>query len=217
MGTFKKMIEIFRKIVIGYVFYTFILTVIGFFIFPEPPQSHSPDEFLNFVYDVVLSNTPYKIVVAQIFIWTLTSWFLSISMFFSKNTRLIVLKKLSGIKERDEREVQIVGKASRAGYLTTMTILLFLLFLSVFSVCVSVKQDDNVEPGQPRGTLGITAGIGYEIFNSWAIITEKEGYDSYFEYNGLPLSTPTLILLLLVWQIVSYRFVSLRALKVPDE
>ena len=126
------------------------------------------------------------------------------------------MKKLSGIKERDEREVQIVGKALRASYLTSLTILLFLLFLSIFDVQVSIKPVDNVEPGQPSKELSFGAGVGYKILNSWAIITEKEGYDYFFEYHGLPLSTPTLILILLVWQIVSYRFVSRRALKVPD-
>ena len=216
MGIFKKTIEIFRKIVIGYVFYTFPVTLIAFVIIPRPQPLSSLAEGMKFLHDVILSNTLYSVALAQLLIWILTSWFLSISMFFSKSSRETVLKRLSGIKERDEREVQIVGKSMRASYLTTMTILLFLLFLSIFDVHVSIKTLDNVEPGQPSKSMGFSAGVGYTIINSWAIITEKEGYDYFFEYHGLPLSPPTLILILLVWQIVSFRIVSRRALKVPD-
>ena len=126
MDTFRKVVDISRKIVIGYVFYTFLLTLMAFVILPKL-QTKSTAE----VMDLILSNPIYTVAVVQIFIWSLTSCFLSFFMFFSKNTREILVKKLSGIKERDEREVQIVGKAFRASYLGTMTILLFVLFISL--------------------------------------------------------------------------------------
>ena len=214
MGIFKKIIEVFRKIVIGYVFYTFPLTLIAFFIIPKPPTL--PEITDDFLQNVIYSSTLYSIALNQILLWILISWLFSISMLFSMNNREIFLKKLSGIKERDEREVQIVGKSMRVSYLTTMTILLFLLFLSIFDVHFSIKPLDNVELGQPSKSMGFSAGVGYSIINSWAIVTEKEGYDYFFEYHGLPLSTPTLILILLLWQIVSFRVVSRRTLKVPD-
>jgi hypothetical protein len=47
-------------------------------------------------------------------VWSLISLGLTVSMFFSKNLRNTVLVKLSGMKERDEREVQIVGKALKS-------------------------------------------------------------------------------------------------------
>jgi hypothetical protein len=159
---------------------------------------------------------PFNIwIVLHTAFWTLTSLILTISMFFSKNNRDAFLKKLSGIKERDEREVQIVGKALKSSYLTTMTILLFLLLISLFNVRVFKKSVHNVEQGQPRGAVILS--IGFKVLNSEAaIVTQKEGYDLYFDLNVIPISPSTLILLLMLWQIVSYRFVAWRLSKVPD-
>lgn len=213
MKILKKISEIFRKIVIGYVFYTFILTLIAFVILPKP-QSPFPAEPMNYV-SIIFSSPLYIAATVQIFIWTLTSLILSVSMFFLRNTREIFIKKLSGIKERDEREVQIVGKALRASYLSAMTILLFLLFMSLIKVEVYEKLDVNAKPPHNK-YIAISADIRPEVFNSKAVITQKEGYISYFLYSDIPFSTSGLILILLVWQIVSFRVVSRRALKVPD-
>ena len=215
MGIFKKIAEIFRKIVIGYVFYTSVLTLIAFIIIPEP-QPGSTDEIMNYVFNVILSSPLYSAALVQIIIWNLTSLILSISMFFFRNTREIVLKKLSGIKERDEREVQIVGKALRASYLGTMTILLFILFMSLIKVEVYIKPINNAEPDKPHHSMTINAGIGNEIINPKAIITKKKGYTSYFLYGDIPFSSSGLILILLIWQIISFRIVSRRASKVPE-
>ena len=114
----------FIKIVIGYVFYTFPLTLVGYaFLFVMENR-------VSLSYGVFL-NTLIYVSLIQTLIWTLTSLFLSISLFFSEKNRGVVLKKLSGIKERDEREVQIMGRALKSSYLTTMTILFFLLFISL--------------------------------------------------------------------------------------
>jgi len=215
MGILKKIIEIFRRIVIGYIFYTFPLTLIAFVIVPKPQGPAEFDEVVNYILNAISSSTLYRIAFAQFVLWILISWLFSISMLFSRNNREIFLKKLSGIKERDEREVQIVGKSMRASYLTTMTILLTFLFLSIFRLEVAANSANTVESSQERGYYSI--GIWYNPITPWAISTQKEGYDSFFGYYALPISPPTLILLLLLWQIVSFRFVSRRALKVPDE
>ena len=213
MGIFKKIIEIFRKIVIGYIFYTFPLTLLGCVIIAKYTQGN-PEEFLQEPYYAAFLNNLIYIAMAQFGIWTLISLLFSITMFFSRNNREIFLKRLSGIKERDEREVQIVGKALRVSYLSTMTILLFLLFISLFYVEYNIKSADNVELGQQRSSLAF--GVEFSFLYPHGLVKQREGYDYFFSYRGLPLPTHTVILLLLVWQIVSYRFVSRRALKVPD-
>ena len=213
MGILKNISEIFRKIVIGYVFYTFPVTLMGCLILAKYIKDN-PFEFLQQPYYGAFLNTIIYVAMAQFVIWTLISCLFSITMFFSKNNRETVLKKLSGIKERDEREVQVVGKALRVSYLTTMTILLFLLFISLFYVQTSRQSADNVEPGHPPGSL--TVAIQFNFLDEDAIITQREGYDDFLEINGIPVSIPGLILILLVWQVVSYRVVSWRALKVTD-
>ena len=126
-----------------------------------------------------------------------------------------MLARLSGIKERDEREVQIVGKALKSTYLTTLTLLLFLLFISLFYVHIGKKQRSSIEQGQKPIELALK--LEFHLIDSNTIIIQKPGFEKYFEMNDLPLSSSTLILLLLLWQIFSYRHVSRRSLKLFEE
>ena len=72
----------FKKIVIGYVFYTFPLTLVGyaFFFVTEGRVSLSYGVFLNVLINVLAIQTG---------IWTLTSLCLSISLFFSEKTGIL--------------------------------------------------------------------------------------------------------------------------------
>ena len=195
--------KIFKNIIIGYVFYASPLALIGFLVIGITEYKMSP---IHPFTDMLL--------MGHAVFWTLISFLLTISLFFSKTNREFILKKLSGMKERDEREVLIVGKALKASYLTTMTILFFLLFISLFDIRAHTKSADNDEPYQPPELIYIH--IGFEFIDSNAIITQKEGYDEYFEINDLPISSSTLIIILLLWQVASYRYVSRRSLKIPD-
>ena len=141
--------KIFKKIVIGYVFYTFPLTFILFLyvLFKNPNFESAMDSMLG------------PPVAVQGLIWSLTSLALTISMFFSQALRNSVLAKLSGIKERDEREAQIVGKALKSSYLTSMTILLLLLSVSFVRIEIGRVSNDILEPGELRGYIQFGFGV----------------------------------------------------------
>ncbi len=195
-----------KKIIIGYVFYSSPLILILFIctaIKKPVLDVHPLSTYSNFI----------LILILECGVWTLTALGLTISMIFSAKLRNTVLVKLSGIKERDEREVQIVGKALKSSYLTGMTILLCLLSISFLQVTITKKSPDNLAPGELQRSIQL--GFHAELTDSDAIITGKEGYDIYYQYNDVPFSVPSLILLMLVWQIASYRYVSRKALKHP--
>lgn len=194
--------NLFKKIVIGFVFYTYPLALVGFLIMGLYENG------------IIPYSTLYAWTLMYAAFWTLITFFLTITMFFSKGLRNDVLSKLSGIKERDEREIHIVGNALKSTYLTTMTILLFLLIISLFNIIVGKKSVDSIEPGQPPDYISLH--FGFEILDQSAVITEKEGYDEYFEIDDLPISSSTLIILLILWQIFSYRQISRRLLKITD-
>jgi hypothetical protein len=195
--------NLFKKIVIGFVFYTFPLAIVGFLIIGLYENS------------IVLYIAPlYLCSLVLAALWTLITFLLTIAMFFSKRLRNDVLSKLSGIKEHDEREVQIVGKALKSTYLSTMTILLFLLIISLFNIYIEKKSVDSVEPGQLRNSVSIHLGL--DIIDHNAVITQKESCDEYFEINDLPISSSALIIILMLWQIFSYRYITRRYLKLPD-
>jgi hypothetical protein len=199
--------NLFKKIVIGFVFYTFPLAIVDFLIMGLYENSIIPHikPYITGLYAITLVHAVF---------WTLITLLLTIAMFFSKKLRNDVLSKLSGMKERDEREVQIVGKALKSTYLSTMTILLFLLIISLFNIYIEKKSVVSIEPGQLRNSISVH--MGFEILDSNALITQKEGYDSYFEINDLPISSSALIFILMLWQIFSYRHVTRRALKLEN-
>jgi hypothetical protein len=125
--------NLFKKIIIGFVFYTFPLAIVDYLIIGLYENSIIPHTGVLEIWTLIPAA-----------FWTLITFFLTIAMFFSKRLRNDVLAKLSGMKERDEREVQIVGKALKATYLSTMTILLFLLIISLFDIRVEKKSVDIV-------------------------------------------------------------------------
>ncbi len=199
--------KIFKNIVTGYVFYTapLILLLLVCFIIKKPDTDfHQIDTYEMFV----------LILFLHCVIWSLVSLGLTISMFFSKNLRNTVLARLSGMKERDEREVQIVGKALKSSYLTTMTILLCLLSISFIQITFAKKSPANLGPRELSGSISL--GFYAEFSDPEALVTKKDGYDIYFQYNDVPLSTSSLVIFLLIWQIASYRYVSRRALRLPE-
>lgn len=196
--------KLFKKTVINLVFYTAPLALICYlFLGLSDSTITSSLESISF-----WASLP-------IIFWTPITFFLTISMFFSKSLRNDVLVRLSGMKERDEREVQIVGKALKSSFLTTMTLLLFLLFISLFYVHIGKKPDSSIESGQPPYELHIK--LEFHLIDSNTVVTHKPGFEKYFEVNDLPISSSTLILILLLWQIFSYRKVSRRSLKLFEE
>ena len=77
-------------------------------------------------------------------IWTILSmnllgWFVVLILFLTLSVALpsireITITRLANLKERDEREQYITGKASRAAYISTLSLTLFFLFFSVFQL-----------------------------------------------------------------------------------
>ena len=219
MGIFKKIAEIFRKIIIGYVYYSFPLTVIAFMIcgkYLAPYLKSDPSFQWEQNYGILL-NTLIHISIAQALIWIPMSLLFVITLFFSRKNRESFFKMLSGIKERDEREVQIVGKALRASYLTTMTIILFMFFISFLSVEISIKPADNVETGKSHRIISSSLGIEHQLTYPGTEYIRKEGNNLIIQHLAMPVTPPALFLILLLWQIVSFKIVSRKLFKQPPD
>ncbi len=195
--------KIFKKIVINFVFYASPLVLICY-LFLGLVETRITTSFSSLEFWACL----------PILIWTPVTFFLTISMFFSRKLRNTVLARLSGMKERDEREVQIAGNALKSTYLTTVTLLLFLLFVSLFYIHIGKKPISGIEPDEPPIEIGLK--LQFHLIDANTVITQKQGFDKYFEMNDLPISSSTLILILLLWQIFSYRHVSRRSFKLSE-
>lgn len=143
--------------------------------------------------------------------WIVSSLYIICKMVAIRNFRDTILKNVSGIKERDERESSISGEAAKFSFLSTAAFLLFLLFLSLFTITVQKYPKELQKPGH---TGSITVGLNIKSFmndHPQKKVT-NEGL-LIFTYNGIPISSTMLILLVLLWQIGSYQYLSRRILK----
>lgn len=144
-------------------------------------------------------------VIGLVFaIWMLLSIYLSIRLIASGAFRELALTKLTFMRERDERESMITGKATRITFLTTLAVLVFVFCLSCFQVSVYRVPRERAVNGK---TGIVTLGVRFDLADHSASSKESDpDVKHLFFYQGLPVSTPAIILFLILWQIVSYNY-----------
>ena len=137
--------------------------------------------------------------------WMALSLYLSLKLMVSEPLRNHVLTKLTFIRERDEREAMLTGRATRTTFLTSIAILVFLFFLSCFQVSIGKLPPDKTIEGKHHY---LSLGIGFRFLESPRSSMPKDTpeNENIFSYTCLPLSSTTLILILILWQIISYNY-----------
>ncbi len=112
------------------------------------------------------------------------------------------LKRLANLNERDEREQYITGKASRAAYISTLSLLILLLFLSIFSLNIHRVPESEAINGK-RGTVAI--GLQFNLVDKKHVETNSTG-EVLFESKDIPLSKSAILLVLIIWQLGVFNF-----------
>ena len=137
--------------------------------------------------------------------WMTLAIYLSVRLIVSGAFRDKVLAKLTFIRERDEREVVLTGKAARTTFLTSLAILIFFFCLSCFQISIYRVSPQEAIDGK---TGMVSLGFGFNLLES----SPKDKTDhtirkqDIFSYTGLPVSNATIILVLIIWQIISYNY-----------
>lgn len=146
--------------------------------------------------------------VQDLLSWNLMLWFLMLIFFLitlvvSANAREKSLTRLANLKERDEREQFISGKASRITYIANLSMLILLFFFSVFSVGVYRLPEDKTSNGKHHA---LNIGLTYNFFDP-----DRE-HDSALVYGTQTFapSKATIILLLIAWQLLVFNVTSRR-------
>lgn len=154
--------------------------------------------------------TGFQRILWEIFSWNLMAWFAVLIIFLvmliaSSQVREKTLKRLANIKERDEREQQITGVAARSAYISTIGLLIFLLFFSLFNFNVR-KYPDGTAPQGKSGLATIT--MHFNLTDSAKKEAQPDG--TIFESKDIPLSKSAIILLVLIWQLVAFNLTARR-------
>ena len=148
--------------------------------------------------------------------WNLMLWFAVLIVFLvllvvSPEARERTLKRLANLKERDEREQYITGKASRAAYVSTLSILILFLFMSILTLNVSRIPPNEAVEGK---TKQVSIGLNFKLTDEPRVQSRDSGL-VLFESKDIPLSKTAIILILLSWQLVAFN-VSARKEQLQD-
>ena len=138
-------------------------------------------------------------------LWMLLSIYLCVRLLVSGSFRNKVLAKITFIREGDEREVMLTGKATKTTFLTSLAILIFLFCFSCFQVSLYEVPPGKAVDGKTRM---LTLGLGFKLLESPQPAAADKALQKtdIFSYTGLPLSSTAVILLLIIWQIISYNY-----------
>jgi hypothetical protein len=144
--------------------------------------------------------------------WMAISLYLCFRLTVSETMREQVISRITFMRERDERESVLTGKAIRTTFLITLAVLIFLFFLSCIQVSVYRVPPEQAVDGK---TGMITLGVGFRLFEAdksdrAAGALQRE---DIFTYRGLPVSSEAVILMLILLQIVSYNYSMRRFLR----
>jgi len=145
--------------------------------------------------------------------WIIVSLYLMIKNIVSKSFRDVFLKKLARVKERDEREEQISGEAAKFTFFSSLAVLFFFLFLSIFTMGIG-KKLEGVKPGEKPGFISFGVNINPLEMKKKQPLEEKQKNSFMVSYQELPLSKMGLILFLIMWQVGSYHLIVRRESKV---
>ena len=164
-------------------------------------------------------------------IWTILSmnllgWFVVLILFLTlsvavSSIREITITRLANLKERDEREQYITGKASRAAYISTLSLTLFFLFFSVFQLNI-------IRAPKPQGldaahhSTAINLKFHFSLSNKGQRENQTPtatvpGEQVIFDSENISLSPPAILLVLLCWQLLIFNLTARKELQKDNE
>jgi hypothetical protein len=164
--------------------------------------------FIQGQQDVLNMNNIAIYVIREILSWHLMAWFVILictlgTLLLSSKFRDAVFAKLARIRDRDERESHIIGRAGRFSFFSTLALLVFLLFFATLNISVSRIPPEKAVDGK-RHSLSI--GMS---FNLWE---QKQGGeesgDVIVSTGSRGLSKQIILLLLIGWHMGTFLYCS---------
>lgn len=145
-------------------------------------------------------------------LWMMLTIYLAIRLLISETFREKILTKITFMKERDEREVLLTGKATKATFLITLALLFFLLCLSCFQVSIYRLPPEKAINGK-TGVLTLGTNIVLSQRQAMSVSSQEGSQQNIFSYRLFPITTTGVILLLIIWHIFWYNFFIRRTIK----
>ncbi len=98
-------------------------------------------------------NSVIAKILWEILSWNLMLWFLILILFLIllvafPTVREKTLKRLANLKDSDEREECITGKASKTAYISTLSLMMLFLLFSIFTLNVHRVAEEQAIHGK---------------------------------------------------------------------
>lgn len=137
--------------------------------------------------------------------WNLIIWFAVLVLFLillviDPGSRKKTLSRLANIKERDEREEYLTGKAARSAYLSTISLVVLFLFFSVFGVSLTRNPEKTSPDGRDKS---LQIGMRFDLVDRPSAISSSDE-EVLFQFKQLPISKTGILLTVLVWLLASF-------------
>lgn len=139
-------------------------------------------------------------------VWIILMIYTVLVTSLSPELRDLFVRRLSGIKENDERESQITGVVSQKTFIFMTGITILLLFLSVIRIDI-FHNKDLIAQGKEGGMIQFGIGLRFIESDDTNKIDESNR-DYIVKYHGLPLTSDGTLILILGLQLGVFYFFS---------
>jgi hypothetical protein len=149
-------------------------------------------------------------VVTDILTWILISWFVVLIFVLAelllyqdmRSSFFAAAARLAGIKERDERESRAIDKAGRYAYISTLSLMVCLLFFYSINVTVDKLPPEKWVEGKHKT---LTIGFGIALTDNKPAVRPEDAYKIFSNWD-IPISKQSLIALMIAWHLISFLF-----------
>jgi len=153
----------------------------------------------------------WQILSLNLMLWFVVLILFLISLVTMPSVREKTLRRLANLRERDEREQYITGKAARAAYISTLSLMILFLFFSMVSFQISAIPKDQAVNGHHTE---VSIGIHFSFLEKKndGILNQTPKNKIYFDSNKIVPSASTILLFLLCWQILIFNLTARKEL-----
>lgn len=154
-------------------------------------------------------------------LWCVLLFYFFALIAFDDRLKNLIVRRIAGIHENDEREVQLTGEISKKTFISMTGILILLLFLSALKITIYKYPPEAAAQGKHGAILvglGMSLIKGSETNQVDDAGTQKTPQDDpekiyLVDSKGLPLTGDGALLLVLVLQLGLFSFFSRRTMK----
>lgn len=174
-------------------------------LFLALPAIFSPDNNL-INYAINHYRIFWNIFSIGFMLWFIVLFLFLVCLIIAPTVREKTLTRLANLKERDEREEHITGKAARSAYISTLSVMILCLFLSMFNVSLyKLPKNNTINAYRYR----LSMDFHYHFFNK-VDNAKIPGEIAVFDLKDIFPSTSTIIFILLGWQLLAFNFTARR-------